>query len=213
MESSTSGRDASAVADTIEAANGGSGIDANVAGAVDIQTCGKPGLHSLPEARLFSHIQGQAQAPAIASSLLGTTIQPDTLAVDSPDHGDDLVRYDGAPSGASVANIAREAGVDRLKIPLAPATATTQDDKDLVPSSSRLAKSSFIAEVASDAASVGTTGFAPMDTSNAPSTGSDYKPKRSLASATGPTQDGSTTVTPSGIEALTADYTVEKPGF
>ena len=52
--------------------------------------CSKPGFHTLPEARLSPHMQGQAPAPAIASSLHGSTIQPDALAVDSLDSGDTL---------------------------------------------------------------------------------------------------------------------------
>jgi len=77
------------VADAIEATSLGS-IDANMEGTVDVQTCGKPGFHTLPEARLSSHMLGQAQAQAIASSLHGSTIQPDALAVDSLNSGDAL---------------------------------------------------------------------------------------------------------------------------
>jgi len=49
------------------------------------------------------------------------------------------------------------------------------------------------------------------DAPNVPSTGPEYKPKLSPASAT--PQDGSNTVTPSGSEVSTADSTVGKPGF
>jgi len=55
-----------------------------------LQTCGKPGFRSLPEAQLSSHMQGQAQASAIASSLHAPIIQPDALAVESPDRGEAL---------------------------------------------------------------------------------------------------------------------------
>jgi len=49
---------------------------------------------------------------------------------------------------------------------------------------------------------------ASVDASKAPSTGPDYKPKLSPASATASHQDGSTIVTPSGSEVSSADSTV-----
>ena len=54
--------------------------NASSTGAVDIQTCGKPGFQILPEAPLGTHMQ----APAVSPSVLGSTTQP---AVPAPESG------------------------------------------------------------------------------------------------------------------------------
>jgi len=99
-----------------------------------------------------------------------------------------------------------------------PATASTRHAK--VPASAGAvgassATDALPSEIVADtskAAKVG-IGVDPLDTSNVPSTVSDYKPKRPPASTIGPTQDDSTAATPSGSEASTADSIVGKPGF
>ena len=53
--------------------------NASSTGAVDIQTCGKPGFQTLPEAPLGTHMQASTVSP----SAVGSAIQPDAPALES----------------------------------------------------------------------------------------------------------------------------------